>query len=47
MGAATAGIAPFFTVRNVPAALALYRDRLAFEVMDAHGYGLVFGRPQR
>jgi uncharacterized glyoxalase superfamily protein PhnB len=26
------GIAPFFIVRNVPAALAFYRDRLAFEV---------------
>jgi catechol 2,3-dioxygenase-like lactoylglutathione lyase family enzyme len=27
-----AGIAPFFIVRNVPAALAFYRDRLGFEV---------------
>jgi catechol 2,3-dioxygenase-like lactoylglutathione lyase family enzyme len=26
------GIAPFFIVRNVPAALAFYRDRLGFEV---------------
>jgi catechol 2,3-dioxygenase-like lactoylglutathione lyase family enzyme len=28
-----AGIAPFFVVRNVPAALAFYRDRLGFEIM--------------
>ena len=27
-----AGIAPFFIVRSVPAALAFYRDRLGFEV---------------
>ena len=27
-----AGIAPFFIVRNVPAALAYYRDRLGFEI---------------
>jgi catechol 2,3-dioxygenase-like lactoylglutathione lyase family enzyme len=27
------GIAPFFIVRNVPAALAFYRDRLGFEIM--------------
>ncbi len=27
------GIAPFFIVRNVPAALAFYRDRLGFDVM--------------
>ena len=27
-----AGIAPFFIVRNVPAALAFYRDRLGFEI---------------
>ena len=27
-----AGIAPFFIVRNVPAALSFYRDRLGFEV---------------
>ncbi len=27
-----AGIAPFFVVRDVPAALAFYRDRLGFEV---------------
>jgi catechol 2,3-dioxygenase-like lactoylglutathione lyase family enzyme len=26
------GIAPFFIVRNVPAALAFYRDRLGFEI---------------
>ena len=26
------GIAPFFIVKNVPAALAFYRDRLGFEV---------------
>ena len=29
---AIAGIAPFFVVRNVPAALAFYRDRLGFDV---------------
>ena len=27
-----AGIAPFFSVRNVPAALAFYRDRLGFAI---------------
>ncbi len=27
-----AGIAPFFIVRNVPAALAFYRDRLGFDI---------------
>ena len=27
-----AGIAPFFIVRNVPAALAFYHDRLGFEI---------------
>jgi catechol 2,3-dioxygenase-like lactoylglutathione lyase family enzyme len=27
-----AGIAPFFIVRNVPAALSFYRDRLGFEI---------------
>lgn len=27
-----AGIAPFFIVRNVPAALSFYRDRLGFDV---------------
>jgi catechol 2,3-dioxygenase-like lactoylglutathione lyase family enzyme len=27
-----AGIAPFFVVRNVPAALAFYRDRLGFDI---------------
>jgi catechol 2,3-dioxygenase-like lactoylglutathione lyase family enzyme len=26
------GVSPFFIVRNVPAALAFYRDRLGFEV---------------
>jgi len=30
--AAIAGIAPFFIVRNVPAALAFYRDMLGFEI---------------
>ena len=29
---AITGIAPFFIVRDVPAALAFYRDRLGFEV---------------
>src|SRR5580765_3857398 len=27
-----AGIAPFFIVRNVPTALAFYRDRLGFDI---------------
>ncbi len=31
-GPVIAGIAPFFIVRSVPAALAFYRDRLGFEV---------------
>ena len=26
------GIAPFFIVKNVPAAVAFYRDRLGFEI---------------
>ena len=30
--AAIDGIAPFFVVRDVPAALAFYRDRLGFEI---------------
>ena len=30
---AIAGIAPFFLVKDVPAALAFYRDRLGFEIM--------------
>lgn len=30
--AAISGIAPFFVVKSVPAALAFYRDRLGFEV---------------
>jgi catechol 2,3-dioxygenase-like lactoylglutathione lyase family enzyme len=29
------GVAPFFIVRNVPDALAFYRDRLGFEVLFA------------
>ncbi len=29
---AISGIAPFFIVRNVPAALSFYRDRLGFEI---------------
>ena len=32
------GVSPFFIVRNVPTALAFYRDRLGFEV-------LYFGKP--
>ena len=27
------GIAPFFIVRNVPAALSFYRDRLGFDIL--------------
>lgn len=30
--AAIAGISPFFIVRDVPASLAFYRDRLGFEI---------------
>lgn len=30
--AAITGIGPFFIVRNVPAALAFYRDRLGFDI---------------
>ena len=30
--AGISGIAPFFIVRNVPAALSFYRDRLGFEI---------------
>lgn len=29
---AVSGIAPFFIVRSVPAALAFYRDRLGFDI---------------
>jgi catechol 2,3-dioxygenase-like lactoylglutathione lyase family enzyme len=29
---AISGIAPFFIVKNVPAALSFYRDRLGFEI---------------
>ena len=36
------GIAPFFIVRNVPAALAFYRDRLGFEVTIEGPAGDVF-----
>ena len=32
MKAAISGIAPFFIVRDVPAALAFYQDRLGFDV---------------
>src|SRR5678815_105727 len=32
-GTEITAIAPFFIVRNVPAALAFYRDRLGFEVV--------------
>src|SRR5262249_15496688 len=31
-GPAIAGIAPFFIVKSVPAALAFYRDRLGFDI---------------
>ncbi|HEY0780829.1 MAG TPA: VOC family protein [Thermoanaerobaculia bacterium] len=36
------GIAPFFIVRNVPAALAFYRDRLGFDVTFQGPDGDVF-----
>ena len=42
------GIAPFFIVRNVPAALSVKDDDgdglYGFEVKDADGYLLFFGR---
>ena len=64
-----AGIAPFFVVKSVPAALSFYRERLGFDITfqgpepddiffgddddglrgfeleDADGYVLFFGRP--
>ncbi len=44
-----AGIAPFFIVRNVPAALAFYRDRLGFDVTfeGPHPDDVFFGIVQR
>jgi catechol 2,3-dioxygenase-like lactoylglutathione lyase family enzyme len=42
------GIAPFFIVRNVPATLAFYRDRLGFDVMfQAETDDVFFGIVQR
>jgi catechol 2,3-dioxygenase-like lactoylglutathione lyase family enzyme len=46
-----AGIAPFFIVRSVPAALAFYRDRLGFDIMyqgpepDDIFFGIVQRKP--
>lgn len=41
---AISGVAPFFIVADVPAALAFYRDMLGFEIIfrgpDLDGYGL-------
>ena len=39
---AISGIAPFFIVRNVPAALSFYRDRLGFEITFQGPPGDVF-----
>jgi catechol 2,3-dioxygenase-like lactoylglutathione lyase family enzyme len=43
------GIAPFFIVRNVPAAMAFYRDRLGFEItfQGPGGDDIFFGIVQR
>src|SRR5215471_3024350 len=43
------GIAPFFIVRNVPAALSFYRDRLGFDVtfQGPSEYDIFFGIVQR
>jgi hypothetical protein len=47
------GISPFFIVNHVPSSLSFYRNRLAFddglrgfEIKDADGYVLFFGRPR-
>ncbi len=45
---AIGGVAPFFIVRNVPAALAFYRDRLGFDVtFQAEPDDVYFGIVQR
>jgi catechol 2,3-dioxygenase-like lactoylglutathione lyase family enzyme len=43
------GIAPFFIVRNVPAALSFYRDRLGFDVTfeGPEPHDIFFGIVQR
>ena len=43
------GIAPFFIVKNVPAALAFYRDRLGFDItfQGPSGGGIFFAIVQR
>jgi catechol 2,3-dioxygenase-like lactoylglutathione lyase family enzyme len=43
------GIAPFFIVRNVPAALAFYRDRLGFDIafQGPEPHDIFFGIVQR
>ena len=42
------GIAPFFIVRNVPAALAFYRDRLGFDItFEGPADDIFFGIVQR
>ena len=43
---AIGSINPFFTVSDVAVSIAFYRDRLGFEVRDADGYVLFFGRPR-
>jgi len=44
-----AAIAPFFIVKDVPAALAFYRDRLGFEIMfqGPHADDVFFGIVRR
>lgn len=46
---AISGIAPFFIVRNVPAALAFYRDRLGFDItfQGPEPEDIFFGMVQR
>jgi catechol 2,3-dioxygenase-like lactoylglutathione lyase family enzyme len=43
------GIAPFFIVKNVPAALSFYRDRLGFDIKfrGPHEHDIFFGVVQR
>jgi hypothetical protein len=41
------GIAPFFIVKNVPAALSFYRDRLGFDIaFNSPGFASNLMRPR-
>ena len=46
--AVISGISPFFIVRNVPASLAFYRDRLGFDITFERSElnDILFGRPR-